>query len=105
MPAFIPIVPGLIEKIGGGHAVTLIASINVGSHVVDVSPLSTLGALCLANASRHENKHALFRHLLILGLSMSLVGAGICYLFFGLLGEWFLMGGFTYFPSWIGFSP
>ncbi len=88
MPAFIPIVPGLIEKIGGGNPVALVASINVGSHVVDVSPLSTLGALCLAQAARYENKTRLFRQLLVFGLSMSLVGASICYLFFGWFGRY-----------------
>ena len=86
MPAFIPIVPGLIEKIGAGSPVALVASINVGSHVVDVSPLSTLGALCLAQAAKYEDKTKLFRQLLVFGLSMSLVGASICYLFFGVLG-------------------
>ena len=88
MPAFIPLVPGLIEKIGGGDPVALVASINVGSHVVDVSPLSTLGALCLAQAAKYENKTKLFRQLLVFGLSMSLVGASICYLFFGRLGRY-----------------
>lgn len=87
IPAFIPIVPGLIEKIGGGDPVALVASINVGSHVVDVSPLSTLGALCVAGAAKEENKNQLFRRLLFLGLSMSLVGATICYVFFGWLGR------------------
>jgi len=90
MPAFIPIVPGLIAKIGGGDPEALVAAINVGSHVVDVSPLSTLGALCIAHAGAHENKSKLFHQLLLLGLSMSLFGAVICYLFFGLLGRWFL---------------
>ena len=79
-------VPGLMEKIGGGDAVALVASINVGSHVVDVSPLSTLGALCIANASKRENKNRLFHQLLLYGLSMSVVGAVICYVFFGRLG-------------------
>lgn len=85
MPAFIPIVPGLIAKLGGGNPVAIISSINVGSHLVDVSPLSTLGALCIANAAPHEDRHQLFRHLLWYGLSMSIVGAIVCYVFFGLL--------------------
>jgi Na+/H+ antiporter NhaD/arsenite permease-like protein len=85
MPAFIPIVPSLIAKLGGGNPVAIISSINVGSHLVDVSPLSTLGALCIANAAPHEDRHLLFRHLLWYGLSMSIVGAIVCYVFFGLL--------------------
>ncbi len=83
----IPLVPGLIEKMGGGSASALVASINVGSHVVDVSPLSTLGALCLAAA--HGEKDKLFKKMLITGLLMTFFGAAVCYLFFGLGGEFF----------------
>lgn len=89
MPAFIPIVPELIEKIGGGNPVAIVASINVGSHLVDISPLSTLGALCVANAAKDEDKKKIFRQLFILAFGMALVGGGICHLFFGLLGQWF----------------
>lgn len=93
MPMFLPLVPGLLQKLGlmgipeqVHHAVALISSINVGAHLVDTSPLSTLGALCIACAAEHENKAKLFRNLLIWGLSMSLVGGIICLLFFGVLG-------------------
>jgi len=86
MPMFLPMVPGLIKEIGGGNPVALISSINVGAHLVDSSPLSTLGALCIACAGDHEDKAALFRKLLIWGLSMSVVGAFVCWLFFGVLG-------------------
>jgi len=85
MPTFIPLVPGLIAKMGGGDPVALVSSINVGSHVVDVSPLSTLGALCMASAAQAENKKRLFYRLMFYGLSMSLVGAAVSYVFFGLL--------------------
>ena len=40
-------------------------SVNVGAHLVDVSPLSTLGALCLANAQGDDGK--LYRQLLAWG--------------------------------------
>jgi di/tricarboxylate transporter len=86
MPMFLPMVPGLIKEIGGGNPVALISSINVGAHLVDSSPLSTLGALCIACAGDHEDKSKLFRNLLIWGLSMSVVGALVCWLFFGILG-------------------
>ena len=92
MPTFIPLVPGLIEKMGGGSAAALVSSINVGSHVVDVSPLSTLGALCLASVGGHIDKNKLFRRLLLCGFSMSFFGALACYLFFGLWGHWFFAG-------------
>ena len=86
MPMFLPMVPGLIKEIGGGDPIALISSINIGSHIVDTSPLSTLGALCIASAAEHEDKAKLFRNLLLWGLAMSIVGAVICYVAFGILG-------------------
>jgi Na+/H+ antiporter NhaD/arsenite permease-like protein len=85
LPAFLPTIPGLIEKIGGGDPIAIASSINVGAHLVDVSPLSTLGALCIANAAASENRRTLFNKLMAWGLSMSVVGALICWVFFGLL--------------------
>ncbi|WP_371371548.1 SLC13 family permease [Sporomusa aerivorans] len=86
MPMFLPMVPGIIQQIGGGNPVALISSINIGSHIVDTSPLSTLGALCIACAADHEDKAKLFRNLMLWGLSMAVVGAVVCYVAFGLLG-------------------
>jgi len=86
MPAFLPLVPGLLDQIPGADPIAMITSINVGSHLVDASPLSTLGALCIACAAVTENKNSLFRHLLAWGLSMSVVGAIICLVLFGVLG-------------------
>ena len=85
MPTFIAMVPSLIAKLGGGDPVAIISAINVGSHVVDVSPLSTLGAMCIANAAAHEDRNRLFQRLLIYGLAMAVVGALVSYLFFVLL--------------------
>ncbi len=85
MPTFIMLVPELIEKIGGGSAVAMVAAINVGSHVVDISPLSTLGALCIANADPSEPKEKLFRRLLLFGLLMALLGAVACQLLLGVV--------------------
>ena len=85
LPAFLPTVPGLIEKLGGGDPLAIAYSINVGAHLVDVSPLSTLGALCIANAAECEDRNKLFYWMLAWGLSMALVGAVVCFVFFGLL--------------------
>lgn len=84
LPMFLPMVPGVIAQIGGGDPISLISSINVGSHIVDTSPLSTLGALCLSFMAANENKSKVFRNLLIWGFSMSFVGAIACYVIFGL---------------------
>ncbi len=85
MPTFIPLVPDLIARMGGGDPVAIISAINVGSHVVDVSPLSTLGAMCIAHAAAHENRQRLFQALLLYSVSMAGVGAVVCYVVFGLL--------------------
>ena len=58
LPSFIPLVPELITKIGGGNAVAIVSSINVEAHLVDISPLSSLGALCVASTI-HEDKEKL----------------------------------------------
>lgn len=80
LPAFLPMVPGLAQQLGA-DPVGIASSMNVGGHLVDVSPLSTIGALCLA-ASPIEDARALFNKLLVWGLSMSIVGAILCYLIF-----------------------
>jgi di/tricarboxylate transporter len=85
LPAFMPTIPGLIREIGGGNPMDIASSVNVGAHLVDVSPLSTLGALCIANAAVSEDRKALFNKLMIWGLSMSVIGALVCWVFFGLL--------------------
>ena len=85
MPMFLPMTPGLVE-LTGGDAISIISAINVGSHLVDTSPLSTLGALCIAAAPEYEDKGVLFRKLLIWGLSMSIVSGVVCFVFFGVLG-------------------
>jgi len=83
LPAFLPTIPGLISRLGAGNPLMIAYSINVGSHLVDVSPLSTLGAMCLAAAPEHEDKDRLFRRLLLWGWSMAFVGAVLCQLLFG----------------------
>ena len=78
LPAFLPSVPGLVEKLGGGDPLAIASSILVGGHLVDVSPLSTIGALCVAGAGPGEDRRSLFNRVLAWGLSMSVVGAVIC---------------------------
>ena len=85
LPAFLPTVPGLVERVGGGDALAIASSMNVGGHLVDVSPLSTIGALCLASAPHTEDGRLLFNKLMAWGLSMSVVGALLCWFFFGWL--------------------
>jgi hypothetical protein len=76
-------VPGLVQKLGGGDPVAIASSILVGGHLVDVSPLSTVGALCVAGAGASEDRRKLFNRVIAWGMSMSVVGAVICQLAFG----------------------
>jgi di/tricarboxylate transporter len=82
LPAFLPTIPGLIERLGGGNPLSIAASMNIGAHLVDLSPLSTTGALCIAAIASGENIRSVFNKLLIWGLSMTVVGAVFCYVFF-----------------------
>ena len=82
LPAFLPTIPGLIERLGGGDPVAIASSMNVSSHLVDVSPLSTIGALCLAAIPASEDVRAVFNKLMAWGLSMTVIGAIASYLMF-----------------------
>lgn len=83
LPVFLPMVPGLVRQVGGGDPLAVVLSINVGSALVDVSPLSTLGALCVAAVADPVAARDLFRKLLIWGLSMAIVGGVLCGLLAG----------------------
>jgi di/tricarboxylate transporter len=87
LPAFLPTAPGIVERLGGGDPLAVALSINVGSALVDVSPLSTLGALCVAAVGDPVAAERLFRRLLVWGISMTVVGAVICQLFAGPLAR------------------
>jgi hypothetical protein len=56
-------------------------SMNIGGHIVDTSPLSTIGALCMAGAAASDHRK-LFIQLLAWGLSMAAVAAVLCYVVF-----------------------
>lgn len=85
LPAFLPMAPTLLAKIGGDDLLALVSSIIVAGHLTDLSPLSTIGAIFLANAAPNTDKNKLFTHMLYWGLAMSVVGAVICWLLFTVL--------------------
>lgn len=87
LPAFLPAVPSLVAKVGGGDPLAVALSINIGSALVDVSPLSTLGALCVSTVGDLRESRLLFKALLIWGLSMSVVGAVVSQLLSGVLAR------------------
>lgn len=83
LPAFLPMVPELAHKLGDVPQLPIAWAMNVGSSLVDLSSLSTVGALYLAAAAPGTDTKKLFNQLLWWGLSMSVVGAVLCELLFG----------------------
>jgi di/tricarboxylate transporter len=79
MPLLIPLIPKLAAAVPDADPVRMLIAIDAGAHMVDVSPLSTLGALCLATFEDPAERARLFRSLLIWGLSMAAVGAGLAW--------------------------
>jgi di/tricarboxylate transporter len=83
LPAFLPMVPDLAARVGGLPPLPIAWSMNIGASLVDLSSLSTVGALFLAGAPAGSDTRALFNGLLVWGLSMAVVGAAICWILFG----------------------
>lgn len=85
LPAFLPMAPLLLDKIGGGSLLALVSTIVVAGHLTDMSPLSTTGAVFIAQSGPKTDKSKIFRDMMLWGLSMSVVGAVISWLFFTVL--------------------
>ena len=81
LPAFLPTVPGLAARLGA-DPMAIASAMYVGGHLVDLSPLSTIGALCIAALPNEADAKKLFNQLLAWGLSMMVVGAVICWILF-----------------------
>ena len=83
MPAFLPLVPDLAGRVGGIEPLRLAWTVTVGGGLVDLSSLSTVGALFLAGAPDGTDARTLFNQLIAWGLSMTVVGAALCWVLFG----------------------
>ena len=83
LPAFLPMVPELAQRLGGIAPLPIAWSMNIGASLVDLSSLSTVGALFLAGVPPGADARALFNSLLAWGLSMAVVGAALCWILFG----------------------
>jgi len=84
LPAFLPMVPDLAQRMGGIPPLPIAWAMTTGASLVDLSSLSTVGALFIAGAAAGSDVRRLFNSLLIWGLSMSVVGAVLCWLLFGI---------------------
>ena len=87
MPAFLPMAPLLLEKIGASPDMLpgLITTIVVAGHLTDMSPLSTTGAVFISGAPDSIDSKPLFKGMIIWGISMAFVGAVICWVLYSIL--------------------
>ena len=83
LPAFLPMAPELAQRLGGIDPLKIAWTMNVSASLVDLSSLSTVGALFIAGAPAGSDVKALFNGLLVWGLTMSVVGAVFCWVLFG----------------------
>jgi di/tricarboxylate transporter len=83
LPAFLPMAPELAQRLGGLDPLSIAWAMNVSASLVDLSSLSTVGALYIAGTAPGADARKLFNALLAWGMSMTVVGALLCYLLFG----------------------
>jgi len=82
LPAFLPLVPQFIEKMGGGDPWAIATSMIIGGNIVDAAPLSTIGAICVAATAVGTDRRMLFHKLLAWSFAMAFVAAGVCHVLF-----------------------
>jgi hypothetical protein len=75
--------PELAVRLGGLDPLPIAWSMNVSASLVDLSSLSTVGALFIAGAGPNVDARRLFNQLLAWGLAMTVVGAALCFVLFG----------------------
>jgi di/tricarboxylate transporter len=85
LPAFLPMTPELAQHLGM-PPLPIAWAMNVSASLVDLSSLSTVGALYIAAAPPGCDTRRLFNQLLAWGLGMTVVGAVLCWVLFGLRG-------------------
>lgn len=86
LPAFLPLIPGLAIKMSITSVLPMVIAVAVGSHMVDVSPMSTLGALSIAAVEDKQQQKRMFSWLMAWGIGMALVAGILAFVFLDL---WF----------------
>ena len=75
LPLFLNLTTQVHEAFPGVSPLALLVNIGIPTHLVDMSPLSTLGALCIASTPDAEERPILFKKLLLFGFIMVPVGS------------------------------
>lgn len=82
LPTFLPAVPDVLGHLDvdatSAHMLAAATAVNIGSNIVDVSSVSTIGALCVAAVQDAATRRQLYRQGLGWGLAMAAVGAAAC---------------------------
>ncbi len=84
LAATIPLAVPFLQE-GAVGAIGVVTAVAISTTVVDASPLSTNGALVLANA-RNVDRDVLFRHLLAYGAVVAVVAAPLAWFVFVVFG-------------------
>ena len=82
LPAFLPAAPGLAAATGA-EVLAVAYSICIGAHLVDVAPLSPIGAISVSYALPAGERPRLFRQMLALAWAMAAGAFLVCQAFFG----------------------
>lgn len=75
LPVFLPLVKDIAASHSLSNPLGLALAVLVGGNLVDMSPLSTIGAICLAASPVGCDRKLLFNQLLAWGFAMAVVGA------------------------------
>jgi hypothetical protein len=73
MPTLIPLAAELAESLGTVTATRLIIGVIVGTNGVVISPLSTVGGICVGSAPESVDKGKLYNQLLLAAVSFILL--------------------------------
>jgi di/tricarboxylate transporter len=83
LPAFLPMVKDLAASQPGTSTLSLALAVLIGGNLVDMSPLSTIGALCVAGTPESVDRRVLFNQLLAWGFALAVLGSLGCWIFLG----------------------
>lgn len=82
LPVFLPLVKDIAASHSLSNPLGLALAVLVGGNLVDMSPLSTIGAICLAASPVDCDRRLLFNQLLAWGFAMAVVGALVSWVCF-----------------------
>jgi di/tricarboxylate transporter len=80
LPGFLPMVEKLAASQPGTSKLSLALAVLIGGNLVDMSPFSTIGALCIAGTPEGAPRRVLFNQLLAWGFALAFAAALLAWL-------------------------